>query len=485
MLKALVSVVLGSSQPMFMAWGPSRTLLYNDSYGAILGSKHPAALGSDVLEAWSEIREDIRPLVERAYGGESIQMDDIQLQMERNGYSEETHFSFSYTPVRDENGPVLGFFCACSETTSQVMAERRAMAERERQKLMLQHMPGFAAMLVGPEHRYEFVNDAYREISGSRDFVGRTVREAFPEVEGQGFFELLDRTFATGLPFVTRAAPITLRDGPRHIDLLYQPIRDDRGPVSGIFVGSYDVTEQVEARKRLAAERDRLASVLEGMWKGFALLDREFRIQDINAKGLSLERQSKAEVMGRIHWEVYPGSESSEIGRLYQNAMSERVPVALEHAFQWPDGREAWLDMRAFPVPEGLAIFYRDITDRKRAEERLRESENRFRNMADHAPVKMWVTDAEGSCTYLNRLWYAFMGQAPEQALGMGWLDAVHPEDRAGAKQGFLEALTRREPVHLEYRLRRADGFYRWMIAAAAPRIDAGGRLARLHGLGR
>lgn len=460
---------------MFMAWGPSRTLIYNDSYGAILGAKHPAALGSDVLDAWSEIRADLRPLVERAYGGESIQMDDIQFRMERNGYPEETHFSFSYTPVRDGDGPVLGFFCACSETTSQVLAERRAMAERERQRLMLQHMPGFAAMLVGAEHRYEFVNEAYREIAGPRDFIGSTVREVLPELDGQGFHELLDRAFATGLPFVTRAAPIALRDGGRHVDMLLQPVHDDRGQVSGIFVGGYDVTEQVEARKRLAAERDRLASVLEGMWEGFALLDREFRIQDINARGLSLDRRRKDELVGQSHWDAYPGSESSEIGRLYRKAMSERVPVALEHAYRWPDEREAWLDMRAFPVPEGLAIFYRDITDRKRAEERLRESEDRFRNMADHAPVKMWVTDGEGMCTYLNRLWYAFTGQTPDEALGMGWLDAVHPEDQARIKQGFLEAVTKREPVRLEYRLRRADGVYRWMIDAAAPRFDDGG----------
>ena len=476
-LKALVSVVLGSSQPMFMAWGPSRTMLYNDAYSAILGSKHPAALGSDVLEAWSEIREDLRPLVERAFGGESIQMDDIQLRMERNGYPEETHFSFSYTPVRDGNGPVLGFFCACSEITSQVLAERRALAERERQRLMLQQMPGFAAMLVGPEHRFEFVNDAYREIAGPRDFIGRTVREVFPDLERQGFYELLDRTFATGLPFVTREAPITFHNGGRHIDLLLQPVRDDRGQVSGIFASGYDVTEQVEARRRLAAERDRLASVLEGMWEGFALLDRDFRILDVNSRGLLLDGRRKEELTGRSHWEAYPGTETDEIGRLYRKAMSERVPVALEHAYRWPDGREAWLDMRAFPVPEGLAIFYRDITDRKRAEESLRESEDRFRNMADHAPVKMWVTDETGVCTYLNRLWHDFTGQTPEEALGMGWLDAVHPEDRARTKQAFLEALARREAVRLEYRLRRADGAYRWMIDAAAPRFDAGGGL--------
>jgi len=112
---------------------------------------------------------------------------------------------------------------------------------------------------------------------------------------------------------------------------------------------------------------------------------------------------------------------------------------------------------------------------RREAQAVLRESEARFRNMADHAPVMMWVTDASGSCTYLNRRWYEFTGQRPEQALGFGWLDAAHPDERAQAEADFLEANARRAPFRAEYRLRRADGAYRWAIDAAAPRFTEGG----------
>jgi PAS domain S-box-containing protein len=106
---------------------------------------------------------------------------------------------------------------------------------------------------------------------------------------------------------------------------------------------------------------------------------------------------------------------------------------------------------------------------------RLRESEARFRNMADHAPVMMWVTDPAGQCIYLNRLWYDFTGQAPEEAQGFGWLDATHPEDRARAEQTFVAANAARAPFRIEYRLRRADGAYRWTIDAAAPRFGEDG----------
>lgn len=122
-LKALVGVMLHSSQPMFIAWGQERTLLYNDAYAEILARKHPRALGRDFLNVWREIRADLLPIVEQAYAGEPVHMDDITLVMERRDHPEETHFSFSYTPVRDESGAVAGFFCPCTEITRQVMAE--------------------------------------------------------------------------------------------------------------------------------------------------------------------------------------------------------------------------------------------------------------------------------------------------------------------------------------------------------------------------
>jgi PAS domain S-box-containing protein len=120
----------------------------------------------------------------------------------------------------------------------------------------------------------------------------------------------------------------------------------------------------------------------------------------------------------------------------------------------------------------GTAI---DITARKRSEQALRESEMRFRNMADNAPVMMWVTDTDGSCTYLNHLWYAYTGQSEVEGLGFGWLDAVHPEDRGWSSDLFRAANAKREPFRVEYRLKGMDGQYRWFIDTAQPRLGADG----------
>ena len=116
-----------------------------------------------------------------------------------------------------------------------------------------------------------------------------------------------------------------------------------------------------------------------------------------------------------------------------------------------------------------------DITAQKRSAEILGESEARFRNMADNAPVMIWVTNAAGECTYLSRQWYTFTGQTSSQSLGYGWLDAVHPDDRTRAGETFVGANARREAFRADYRIRRADGSYRWAVDAASPRFGADG----------
>ncbi|WP_062012867.1 response regulator [Aureimonas sp. AU4] len=126
-LKTMVSLMLASRQPMFLAWGEDGIMLYNDPYIALLQSKHPAAFGQRFRETWSEIWDEIGPLVARVHEGESVHFDDIALQVERNGHVEEAHFAFSYTPVYGEDGSIDGLFCACNETTSQILAERAKM----------------------------------------------------------------------------------------------------------------------------------------------------------------------------------------------------------------------------------------------------------------------------------------------------------------------------------------------------------------------
>ncbi|HEV2610944.1 MAG TPA: ATP-binding protein, partial [Noviherbaspirillum sp.] len=189
--------------------------------------------------------------------GEATYSDRLALTMHRHGYDEETWFTYSYSPVRNEGGDVSGIYCACVEVTEQVLAEKYRNEENERFRTLFEQAPGFMAILRGPDHIFDLTNEAYYQLVGHRDVLGKSVREALPEVTGQGFYELLNQVYVTGEPFVGHAVPIKLQrepNGPlaeRFVDFVYQPIRDARGAVTGIFAEGNDVTERKQAEQEL------------------------------------------------------------------------------------------------------------------------------------------------------------------------------------------------------------------------------------------
>ncbi|WP_261925929.1 PAS domain-containing protein [Methylorubrum sp. GM97] len=252
-------------------------------------------------------------------------------------------------------------------------------AERERQQHMLQQMPGFVCLLTGPDHVYEYVNDAYLAISGPRTFLGRTVREVFPELAGQGFYELLDQVYATGAPYAARSLPIRLAgegEG-RFIDLLYHPVRDHAGAVSGIFVGGYDVSEQVRSQRALAESEERYRTLFETIDVGFCIVEMKFkegravdyRIAEANP---AFERQTGAKVAGLWVSEFAPNLERHWFDTYGRVALTGEPAHFENHAEVF--GR--WFDVRALrvgdPAAHRVAIFFSDITERKSMEEAMR-----------------------------------------------------------------------------------------------------------------
>ncbi|MEZ6107301.1 MAG: PAS domain S-box protein [Pirellulaceae bacterium] len=144
------------------------------------------------------------------------------------------------------------------------------------------------------------------------------------------------------------------------------------------------------------------------------------------------------------------------------------------------EGRLRWLEISGQPELEwdGGVLFHgyvQDITERKLTESALRESEHRFRDLADSVPVLVWLSGIDGKCTDFNAEWLAFTGRSLDDELGDGWTDGVHPEDLENCVQTYYDAFERREAFEMEYRLRRHDGLYRWILDRGHPRLDADG----------
>jgi PAS domain S-box-containing protein len=255
-----------------------------------------------------------------------------------------------------------------------------------------------------------------------------------------------------------------------------------------------ELRRTLEERERQHAEalasEERYRLILDSAHEyAIITMDESRRITSWSSGAEAAFEWTEQEAIGRSIDELFtPEDQAAGIpeAEVHQAAVEGCAPDVRWH--QRADGSRVFMNGSTHPLAHGgarrggyLKIARNETALRQQSEELARtraelvDSEARFRNMADNAPVMMWVTDQSGYCTYLNRGWYEFTGQAEDAAIGFGWLDATHPEDRAEAERAFVEANAAQVPFRVEYRLRHADGGYRWAIDAASPRFGADG----------
>jgi len=258
-LRTVVHLLLNTGHPMYIWWGEAGSCLYNDAYALSIGpERHPGSLGRPAREVWGEIWHIIGPQIDQVMSGRGATWHENQLvPITRNGHLEDVYWTYSFCPIAQIEAPngVGGVLVVCTETTQQVVTEQRIATQAERQRRLFQQAPGFICILGGPDHVFEFVNQAYIRLLGQRDFIGRAVRDVVPDVEGQNFFELLDQVYRTGEPYVASDVLIRLRRSPdeaeveRYLNFIYQPVVDEKGVVTGIFVEGHDVTDAFLGRE--------------------------------------------------------------------------------------------------------------------------------------------------------------------------------------------------------------------------------------------
>lgn len=344
-----------------------------------------------------------------------------------------------------------------------------------------------AVIVVDNENRVTYLNPAAERQYGltASETLGRALTEVYqprwlrPEDEA-AFAALHDKGYWRGENIHVK------RTGePLYVESSVSLLRDDSGAITGKLAIIRDSSErhQAEAALRQSEERFALATQAVGavIYDWQIVPDRIERSRElINLLGFAPDEPGVATNLW-YRTRLHP-DDDVRARQVITDAIARHAPrFEDEHRVQHKDGHYIWVrDSGVLLYDEhGTAVrsvgSIRNIDQRKQVEEALRESEDRFRHMADHAPVMIWMTETDGTRTYLSQSWYEFTGQTPETGLGFGWLDATHPDDKGYAEKAFLTANENHEAFRVEYRLRRTGGSYAWAIDSAQPRFDANG----------
>ncbi|WFU51610.1 PAS domain S-box protein [Sinorhizobium terangae] len=205
--------------------------------------------------------------------------------------------------------------------------------------------------------------------------------------------------------------------------------------------------------------------------------DAKGEVLEVGPRWTEFTGLGEKETLGRGWAKAVHPQDAAMVHTQWQRSLSSGEPLDVEYRLLTATGHYRWFRGRAVAKRNSageIARWYgvlEDVDDIRRAVEALRESEARFRAIADDAPVMIWVADPSGDTSFFNRLWLETTGQTEAEALGFGWVDVIHPDDREKVQETFFHAATGKEPVRSEYRLRRADGRWAWVIDVGQPRF--------------
>lgn len=380
-LRTTVDLMLASLHPMCIVWGPERIFLYNDGYAEILGARHPSALGLPTEDVWPELWDEIAPLVDRTFGGESFAFRDQPFTMRRNGFEEQVWYDFAYSPVRDERGEIVGLLNVTSDSTARVTAQR----DRDKATGGLRSSEGRLAALV------EATSDSLYSMSPDwqemyflqgRGFIANADTPSvrwmdaylFPEDQPEVRAEI-DKAIARAGPFEMEHR-VRLADGSAGwIFSRAVPIRDDEGRVTEWFGMAADVTGRYRAVEQLRESEAFMRGVLAASNDCIKVLDLDAKLTFMSEGGAKVMEVSDFNAVAGCPWpNFWEGAGNVAAKEAVASARAGVAATFQGYADTMKGNRRYW-DVQVSPIlgcdgkPERILSISRDITDLKAAEE--------------------------------------------------------------------------------------------------------------------
>jgi len=463
-LRAMANMVMGSPHPAALYWGRELTTIYNEAYIAMAGQKHPAMMGQRYEDTWAEIWDGIQPIFESAWtSGQAIMKNDDRLLISRNGFMEETFFSWSIVPLVGEDGSVVGLYNPAFENTRRKVAERRMLTLRE---------------------------------IGEKTAAARDVK---------GFWNQVNK----GLEYNEEDVPFAL---------VYSVADDQDSDMSSMHSGSLQNPPQLSLEASLGVppgHRCLVSAVdLRTSNDGFAPYMRESMSRAGAPVRLSLhDGTMPAELMSGFAWRG-PGDpcQSIVIFPIHPTTGGDSVVgfivMGVNPRRPFDEDYELFVHLLSRQLATSLAsvvLFEEEIRRGQRAAQlaaldrqelakqlhlrtqEVEESELKFTRMAEFAPVGMFIANDGGNIVYCNDMWWEISRHPRSEDSVNTWMDSVRTEDRPALEVKWTDLVSNKNAITQEFRFKcsRHDGdsvMDTWVLLSAYPETDTNGDIKGIFG---
>ena len=397
-----------------------------------------------------------------------------------------------------------------SDITRQKLAEDVLNESEERLRQVIEQMP-YPVEICDPGGTAQLVNKAFLDllnIPSAKLIVNQyNVFNDTLVMENMGLAETIRRVYAGESVFLPNISldlgKVTGQFGIQHEnDIVFEatmfPVFRKNGEIWRVVTIWKDISDRkkaeveretllkqvMEARDEAASAKDQLMALLERVSDGFVALDKGFNYTYVNSFGGVLLGRKAEDLIGKNYWTEYPEARNTVFAQAYIRAFETQQPIFLEEYYeQW--GR--WFANRIYPSEEGITIFFNDITERKRAEEALIKSEEKFRMIAETIREVFWIADVDlQRMTYISPSYETVWGLSCQSLYDdpKSFIAAIHPEDRERVARQ-LEIKTTGQPFEYEYRIVRPDGSIRWILDHGYPYHKSDGTVKEYIGSAR
>ena len=421
--------------------------------------------------------------------GKSFHTESTPIDLLVNGKQQTYYFNYSFTPLLDLSGKIYGVMNTAVNLTDLNLAKKKIESSDKKFRTNVQQAPVAIAIFKGKDYVAEMANYCYLELVDRKEseFIGRPMFETIPEVKDT-VKHLMDDVYNTGIPFPGNEIQVPLMRngviGQFYFDFLYYPLRDDDGTITGIIVTANEVTDKVLTRKKIELNEQKLNIVIDSSELGIWELNPKtwetiysMRFLEILGGYTEFVKLGYKELVAHIR------PDDLEVrNKAFKNAL-KNGHLNYEARVIWNDGSIHWMEGKgkvfydSNKEPENMIGTMRDITQERTQQIQLIENERKFRLLSDSMPQHIWTSDTEGNLNYFNKSVIEYSGMSTEEIIEKGWLDIVHPDDRAENIKRWINSITTGKDFLIEHRFRRHDGKYRWQLSRAIPQRDENGKI--------